>query len=198
MEHGGTLVAAFKSAFADENVKVSHTVQPRILKDCLGVHYHQFTIPKHVKLDGEIVEDGAAHEAAVFMELLLPDTAQVLASYSHENWKEYAAVTRNAFGQGTAYYIGCMTDEGLLARILEKALADAGLSVPEEGGFPLIIRKGINDFGKTVCFYLNYSDQEQKVQYGYADGMDLLTGAAVRTGEYFTVPAWDLKIIEVG
>ena len=33
--HGGTLVAAFKSAFADENVKVSHTVQPRILKDCL-------------------------------------------------------------------------------------------------------------------------------------------------------------------
>ena len=198
VEHGGTLVAAFKSAFADENVKVSHTVQPRILKDCLGVHYHQFTIPKHVKLDGEIVEDGAAHEAAVFMELLLPDTAQVLASYGHENWKEYAAVTRNTYGQGTAYYIGCMTDEGLLARILEKALADAGLSVPEEGGFPLIIRKGINDFGKTVCFYLNYSDQEQKVQYGYADGMDLLTGTVVRTGEYFTVPAWDLKMIEVG
>ena len=46
--------------------------------------------------------------------------------------------------------------------------------------------------------YLNYSDQEQKVQYGYADGTDLLTGAAVRTGEYFTVTAWDLKIIEVG
>ena len=198
VEHGGTLVATFKSAFADENVKVSHTVQPRILKDCLGVHYHQFTIPKHVKLGGEIVEDGAAHEAAVFMELLLPDTAQVLASYDHENWKEYAAVTRNAFGQGTAYYIGCMTDEELLARILEKALEDAGLSVPEGSGFPLIIRKGINDFGKTVYFYLNYADQEQKVQYGYADGTDLLTGAAVRTGEYFTVPAWDLKMIEVG
>ena len=88
--------------------------------------------------------------------------------------------------------------EGLLARILEKALEDAGLSVPEGSGFPLIIRKGINDFGKTVYFYLNYADQEQKVQYGYADGTDLLTGAAVRTGEYFTVPAWDLKMIEVG
>lgn len=196
VENGGTLVATFKSAFADENVKVSHAVQPRLLRDCMGVHYHQFTIPKHVMLSGEITEDGAAHEAAVFMELLLPDTAQTLVSYDHDNWREYAAVTRNAFGQGHAYYIACMTDEQLLTRILGKALADAGVSIPAGEGFPVILRKGVNDLGKTVYFYLNYSGTAQEARHGYEDGADLLTGEMVKTGERFAIPAWDLRVIE--
>ncbi len=197
VEEGGTLVATFKSAFADENVKVSHEVQPRILSDCLGMHYHQFTIPKNVKLSGESTEDGVAHEATVFMELLVPDTAQTLVTYDHYNWKEYAAVTRNAFGQGRAYYIGCMTDEKLLTRILEMALQEAGVPVSEGSGFPVIIRRGTNDLKKTVFFYLNYSSTIQEVQYAYADGTDLLTGENIRSGEQFTIPAWDLKMIEV-
>ncbi len=197
VEEGGTLVATFKSAFADENVKVSHEVQPRILSDCLGMHYHQFTIPKNVKLSGESTEDGVAHEATVFMELLVPDTAQTLVTYDHYNWKEYAAVTRNAFGQGHAYYIGCMTDEKLLTRILEMALQEAGVPVSEGSGFPVIIRRGTNDLKKTVFFYLNYSSTIQEVQYAYADGTDLLTGENIRSGEQFKIPAWDLKMIEV-
>lgn len=196
VENGGTLVATFKSAFADENVKVSHAVQPRILKDCMGMHYHQFTVPKNVKLSGMVAEEGGGNEAKAFMELLLPDSAQVLASYDHDNWKDYAAVTRNCFGQGTAYYIGCMTDEGLLVRILEKALADAGVVVPEGNGFPLIIRKGINDFGRTVYFYLNYSGTTLEIRHGYEDGTELLTGAPVRKGDGLAVPAWGLKIVE--
>ena len=37
---GGHLVATFKTAFANENVKVSHEVQPHILNTCFGVEYH--------------------------------------------------------------------------------------------------------------------------------------------------------------
>ncbi|MFR5152844.1 MAG: beta-galactosidase trimerization domain-containing protein [Ruminococcus sp.] len=37
--------------------------------------------------------------------------AEVLASYEHYNWKDYAAITRNHYGKGQAVYIGCMTDE---------------------------------------------------------------------------------------
>ena len=39
-EDGGTLIATFKTGFADEYVKVSDEVQPRILRSCLGVRYH--------------------------------------------------------------------------------------------------------------------------------------------------------------
>ena len=48
------------------------------------------------------------------MELLAADGAEVLASYEHCNWKDYAAITRNHYGKGQAVYIGCMTDEDTL------------------------------------------------------------------------------------
>ncbi len=198
VEAGGTLVATFKTAFSDENVKVSNEVQPRILKNCMGIRYHQFTIPENEKLQGEIVEEGTEHRAEVFMELLIPDGAQTLSFYGHYNWNKYAAVTRNRYGKGYGYYVGCMTDEVLLTRIFTKALEDAGIFGGGEGGFPLIVRKGINDFGKNVYFYLNYSHREQEVQYAHKDGTELLTKASVKTGEKVSVPVWGVKIIEEG
>lgn len=194
VQDGGTLIATFKTAFADENVKISHEVQPRILRNCLGVKYHQFTFPENVKLSGEIADGDAMAE--VFMELLKPEGAQTLASYEHYNWKDYSAVTRNSYGKGKAYYIGCMTDEQVLKRIYVKALKDAGVKAEENREFPVIIRKGKNDFGKKVWFYLNYSDKEQKVLHEYDTGVDLLTGAEVRQGQSIVLSPWDLMIVE--
>ena len=114
--NGGTLVATFKTAFANENVKVSHEMQPHILSNCFGISYQQFTFPKNTGLSGSIINGTAKDsdekaEAKVFMELLMPQEAEVLASYDHYNWKEYAAITKNHYGKGTAIYIGCMTDD---------------------------------------------------------------------------------------
>ena len=61
---------------------------------------------------------------------------------------------------------------------------------------PVIVRKGINDFGKNVRYFLNYSAEEQKVPYRYGNGVDLLSGKTVDHGEIIAIPAWDLKIVE--
>lgn len=193
---GGVLVTTFKTAFANENVKVSHEVQPHILRECLGVKYHQFTFPEHVALSGEIVGNAEDNEARVFMELLIPQEAQTLAEYEHYNWKGYAAVTRNSYGKGRAYYIGCMTGEKILKNILCSALKDAGVFYETENSFPVILRKGKNDFGKTVGFYLNYSAREQSAVYELPDGRELLTGKEVKKGERISLAPWNLRIIE--
>ena len=54
---GGTLVATFKTAFANENIKVSHEMQPHILSNCFGINYQQFTFPKNVGLTGSIIRE---------------------------------------------------------------------------------------------------------------------------------------------
>ena len=94
---GGTLVATFKTAFANENIKVSHEMQPHILSNCFGINYQQFTFPKNVGLTGSIIRESGADEAdkknetkenieteentdvpataKVFMELLMPQEA---------------------------------------------------------------------------------------------------------------------------
>ena len=201
VENGGTLIASFKTAFANENVKVSHQVQPHILSNCFGVHYDQFTFPKNVGLTGEVIPEktdqkGNAHPAAnVFMELLVSEGAEVLASYEHYNWKDYAAITRNRYGKGQAVYIGCMTDEETLKSVYKAVLPEAGVEIPEYH-YPIIVRKGLNDLGKTVCYFLNYSGMELEMPYDYKNGIELLENTAVENGTALQMPAWGVKIVE--
>ena len=198
--NGGTLVATFKTAFANENVKVSHEMQPHILSNCFGISYQQFTFPKNTGLSGSII-NGTANgadeksEAKIFMELLMPQEAEVLAFYDHYNWKEYAAITKNHYGKGTAIYIGCMTDNNTLKAVLTEALNSAEVEIPEYS-WPVIVRKGTNDLGKCVRYILNYSAEEQNVVYHGADGTELFSEESVQDGESITVLPWNLKIVE--
>ena len=194
--NGGTLVATFKTAFANENVKVSYEMQPHILNNCFGINYQQFTFPKNVGLTGSIIGENSISEidgknvtketadvsvasAKVFMELLILQEAEVLASYDHYNWKEYAAITKNHYGKGTAIYIGCMTDNNTLKAVLIEALNSAEVEIPEYS-WPVIVRKGTNDLGKCVRYILNYSVEEQNVVYHGADGTELFSEESVQ------------------
>ena len=198
--NGGTLVATFKTAFANENVKVSHEMQPHILSNCFGISYQQFTFPKNTGLSGSIINGTAKGadekaEAKIFMELLMPQEAEVLASYDHYNWKEYAAITKNHYGKGTAIYIGCMTDDNTLKAVLTEALNSAEVEIPEYS-WPVIVRKGINDLNKCVRYILNYSAEEQNVIYHGANGTELFSEESVQDGDTVTVLPWNLKIVE--
>ena len=198
--NGGTLVATFKTAFANENVKVSHEMQPHILSNCFGISYQQFPFPKNTGLSGSIINGTAKGadekaEAKIFMELLMPQEAEVLASYDHYNWKEYAAITKNHYGKGIAIYIGCMTDDNTLKAVLTDALNSAEVEIPEYS-WPVIVRKGTNDLGKYVRYILNYSAEEQNVVYHGADGTELFSEESVQDGDTVTVLPWNLKIVE--
>lgn len=192
---GGNLVATFKTAFANENVKVSHEVQPHILNNCFGVEYHQFTFPKNVGLNGAITGENSGAEAKIFMELLISKGAEVLAYYDHYNWKEYAAITKNHYGKGMAVYLGCMTDSVTLKAIIRDVLQNAQVEIPAYS-YPVIIRKGVNDFGKNIKYFFNYSADEQCVPYIYKNGTELLSETSIKTQETLAIPVWGVKIIE--
>ena len=196
VERGGRLFATFKTAFADENVKVFHDSQPHILDECLGISYSHFTHPKNVRLTGETF-GCPDNEVKVFMELVNPEGAKVLASYDHYNWKRYAAVTRNSFGKGTATYLGCVTSDGMLREILADVLREVGLwTADQEVEFPVIIKRGTNQDGKQIVYYLNYSSSEQTVAHRDGDGVELTKKEKVAQGDTLTIGPWDLRIVE--
>lgn len=223
-EKGGTLFVTFKSGFANEYVKVNHDVQPHILRDCLGVEYHQFTFPKNVGLENaadrggvqqqETTEhtpemtDGCSgiisesetlcgREARHFMELLIPQGAKVLLKYRHPAWGSYAALTEHTYGKGKAYYLGCMTGSGMLKEILKYVLGCAGMAEElEPYSYPVIVRKGKNQAGHTVRFYMNYSGEEQRAVYLHGSAEELLNGQRVESGEELVLPAWGVCILE--
>jgi beta-galactosidase len=193
---GGHIVYTFKSGFSDEHVKVRSTPQPGIIAEACGVTYTQFTIPKGVTVAGGYAVPKGADTARLWMELLTPTTARVLARYEHPVWGKYAAVTENAYGKGLATYVGFVPSDEMMSRILEDVVRKAGLwGADQELAFPLIVKTGTNQQGKTVRFYLNYSSRPASFTYAHDAGVDLLTSQPVSQGALQQLPAWGLKIV---
>ena len=188
---GGTLIATFKTAFANENVKVYPDRQPHILSEVFGMYYQQFTFPENVTLTGF---EGSEPEAETFMELLIPDGAEIISAYQHPNWKKYAAVTHHTYERGNAWYIGCMFEEHYLQQMLIKILAQSGINAAAPEKFPVIVREGINAKGEKIRFYLNYSWEEQRVEA--ADDFEVILGSADSTKREIHLSAWDVCIIK--
>lgn len=196
VENGGVLVTTFKTGFANENIKVSHEIQPHILRKSHGVRYNQFTFPVKTGLKGSVTGENC-YQAETFMELLIPEGAEVLVSYDHYNWGEYAAVTKNKYGEGTAYHIGCMMEEELLGKILEDAIDTADVRRSVNASFPVIVRGGVNEEGKTVRFCMNYSAETQSLECEWGDGTELFSEEQVKQGEKIELSPWEVKIIEI-
>lgn len=198
-KNGGNLVASFKTGMTNEYVTVAHDAQPHLLTDCFGMSYDQYTLPVNTGLcaDGFDLSD-EDRQIDVWMELLQPSTARVIAYYDHNHFGRQAAVTANDFGKGHAYYIGCYTTNAYLKALLQDILQTAGLWQAEnEVQPPLCIKKGVNDYGKTVVFIFNYSDVAQPLTHLYGSGVELLSGQAITAGDTLTFEPWGFKIIEL-
>lgn len=198
VEKGGYLIATFKTAYTDENVKVYHDSFPHVLNECLGVSYSQFTFPKNVGFLEEKEE-----QAELFMELLKPQGADVLVSYDHFAWNGYAAVTRNHYGKGTAEYIGCKTSEVYLRKLLQDALKDAGIwQSCNEQTFPVIIRQAFAEDDRKIWFYFNYSHEQTDAVYAGSEAEYLLNeegtlaGGRIAPDTALTLPSWGILILK--
>ncbi|MDO4292594.1 MAG: beta-galactosidase [Eubacteriales bacterium] len=197
-EQGGHLLATFKSAFCDENMKVYCDRQPHLLTDCFGVSYQHFTVPQNVGLSrpGEPEEEPA--QARDFMECLVPEEdTETLLSYVHPNWGRYSAATAHAFGAGRACYLGCMFEKRLLKKLLLRITEEAGvLPNPGSEGFPVIVRSGENRRGNRIFYFFNYSGTEQRAVCPEGSYTELLGGKALSGGDEITLPAWGFAVLE--
>lgn len=195
---GGHVVYALRSGFSNEHVKVRTVKQPGIIDKACGVNYSQFVTADKVKLKDCVFEIKEGQEIlSTMMELLTPVTAKVLARYDHPYWKEYAAITQNEYGKGSATYIGCFPTEEVYAEVFKQVLKKANLwGANQEIAFPLITRSGINQEGKEIHYYFNYSMEKASVQYPYNSGVELLTKTPIDTNEWRSIEPWGVLIIE--
>lgn len=192
---GGHLLAAFRTAFADQRLKIRQGKQPYGLTDCLGIHYACFTRPRGVSLASQNVQLPEHCCVLDWMELLNLNGARAVCTYEHPAWGGIPAVTLNDFGQGRAAYLGCYFDPKGLDSLLESLLPELGVTVPELC-FPLICRSGANQLGRRVDYYFNYSDQARWVSYPHPPADSLLDERPVEQDEEFELPAWGVKILE--
>jgi beta-galactosidase len=195
---GGHLVLAFKSGFCNEFSTVRWTKAPGPLREAAGFYYQEFAnIQKPLALKGDpfkVIDD---NRATTWAEFLIPETAQALAFYDHPFYGKYPALTRNKYGKGTLTYEGTVLSDKLQEKVLLDVLNLAGLAGPDQQlTGPVRVKHGLDNAGKNLHYYLNYSGENQTFTYPYANGTDLLTRKPVEKSKPVTLAPWDLIIVE--
>ena len=181
-----------------ENVKVRVTHQPGIIGQVCGTYYDRFVSAEHVTIKGGTLDlTGAKTGLTSIIELLEPKGSQVLASYEHPYWGEYAAITQKDSGKGSATYIGCCPDETVYAKVFEQVFRKAGLwGAVQAYSFPVIARSGTNQYGRKIHYLFNYSMEALTRQNLFGDALELLSGRTVKADELLEFAPWDFVILE--
>jgi beta-galactosidase len=69
-------------------------------------------------------------------------------------------------------------------------------TVDQDLHWPLITKSGVNDAGKNVHYYYNYSSGKLNFVYPHKAGNELISGKAVTSGKNLEIEPWDVLIVE--
>jgi beta-galactosidase len=186
----------FKSAFADEHLKIYSDTQPHILHRTFGITYDQFTYPKQVSVSYR----NSHGTAAEWMELITCDTASPLMYYEHKSWGRYCAAAENVYQKGHTLYLASLFDEEVLIELLSHFLYETiSLEEPDKiqlpVSYPVSLKQGINDNQEHILYLLNYSDSKQSVTNTACDATELISGQPCPKGSSLTLEAWGVAIL---
>jgi beta-galactosidase len=69
-------------------------------------------------------------------------------------------------------------------------------TVNQDLHWPLITKSGVNDAGKKVHYYYNYTSQKSSLFYPHKAGTELTSGKSVTSGISLEIGPWDVLIVE--
>jgi beta-galactosidase len=187
---------AFKSGFTDEHSTVRDVLAPGPLRAAAGFRYQEFTnLAEPERLAPDPYSLGDQNKGSVWEEFLIPETAQVVASFDNPYWR-FPAITRNQYGKGTLTYEGTFLTDALQREVIRDVVKRTGLTLSDQSLPGVVkVRHGRNAQSKLLHYYLNFSGEEQTVVYPYGNGLDLLTSTSVVQGQSLKLKPWDLVIV---
>jgi beta-galactosidase len=170
---GGHLVMSLASGMVDARNHARRGGTPGGLRDVLGIWVEEFCpLPRDAAV---ALSDGAA--GTVWSERVRTGTAEVVASYAEGPLAGQPAITRNAYGDGVAWYVSTRLPEPAQDRLIGDAAAGAGVGPVVPGappGLEAVRRHGEN--GRTWLFVLNHAGRASLVP---VRGTELLSGRRV-------------------
>ncbi len=171
-EAGSTVLVTYFSGVVDENDHIRMGGYPGAFRDLLGIRTEEF-VPlvagQQVRLD-----DGST--ADVWTEDLQLRGAEAVASYVDGPLPGTPALTRHAYGSGTAWYAACRLDETGTARLVDRLLAEAGVDPVAETRPGVEVARRRAEDGRSWLFVINHTDEPATVP---ATGHDLVSETSV-------------------
>lgn len=156
VDGGGVAVVTYRTAVKDrDNNLVFGKTIPVDLGDLLGLYVEETESVQEYDCIPLAGEKGSG-TAGIFRDMVVPQGAQVLWHYDDPFYRSYAAITRNTYGQGAAYYLGTTPNQAILDRVLCQAMEEVGL---ERLDLPEGVESAVRGEGDSrVRILLNHND----------------------------------------
>lgn len=197
VERGGVLVVSYFSGVVDPTDTVHPGPHPGALREVLGLTVEEF-LPlragQRVALRGDVaMTGGGTLSGDVWAEAVVPRGAETVWRYTEGPAAGDAAITRNALGEGLAWYVSTRLAPADLDQVLTLACQDARL--PDRAELPrdveVVQRDGEHG---SYLFVINHTAVEAKVPLERS-GSELLTGE--RCAGRLCVPAGAVRVIRL-
>jgi beta-galactosidase len=185
---GGHVVVTYFSGIVDADDHVRAGGYPGAFRELLGVLVEEFT----PLLEGEIVALDDGGSADVWTEDLRLDGAEGVVHYVDGPVPGCPAVTRHRLGEGVAWYVATRTDVATTARLVERIVADAGVTPVAVSAPGVEVQRRRSREGSWL-FVLNHTDDVVSVP---AEGTDIVSGVPVSGS--ITVPAGGVAVVREG
>jgi beta-galactosidase len=181
---GGTAVVTYFSGIVDENEKVLTGGYPGAFRSLLGIRSEEFyPLPPGQTL---ALDNGST--ASLWTEAMRLEGAEAMATYTQGHLAGTAAVTRNRYGAGNAWYLGTVLDPASVREVVTEAAGEAGISVlASPAGLEVVVRSGADN---SYAFLINHSEEDHKFA---AHGRELIMGEDV--SDAVVIPAGAVRVV---
>ncbi len=175
VEGGGIFIAGFRLGVKDEHSQIVATPLPGLLREVMGVELIDYqpiySEKQSVQFSGPLT--GANAECHIWADILGPQKAEVLASYTGGAYAGKAAITSNTFGKGKAVYLGAHLEPADLGRVLLTLIALAGVPRPPQAPPGVEITRRRTE-RQAWTYVLNHTSKPQSVTLTgtYTDAQD--------------------------
>lgn len=190
--NGGVLITTYMSGIVNETDNVYLGGYPGPLRKLAGVWVEEIDALAPEQTNEVVFADGTKVKSHIVCDLMHLEGAECLGEYGDNFYASTPAVTKNKFENGLTYYIGTNLDPDGIAKVLDLAMADVGVTsvVPESTTLEVTRRTAENC---SYYFLINFQDEPQPVPASLAGNVDVLTGNTIDAGDM--LQKYDVKIV---
>ncbi|WP_306749901.1 beta-galactosidase [Saccharothrix yanglingensis] len=182
---GGTFLTTALSGRVDEDDNAFLADVPGPFAGLLGLRVEE-TDARQPDVVDPVVPSGTAHEARHVFEVVVPEDAEVPATYGADFCAGTPAVTRARRGAGSAWYVATLLDDGGVGAVVDGVLAEHGPAGPLADVPDGEVVERVAPNGTRYAFVLDHG--AERVVTCPFDGVDLLTGRQLRSGTTWRSP----------
>ena len=194
VRNGGTFITTYFSGIVNEHDLVIPGGYPGNLRDILGIWVEeQDALPENES--NRFFYENAEYPGEMLCDIMHLEGAESVSLYEEDFYRGTPVITKNQFGEGTAWYIGTRSDRRFYHKLLTDIFRETGVESVMQTPDGVEAAERDNENGKFI-FLLNHTNEEKDILMG-DNYTEMITGRGIKTGESIRMNSKDVAILKV-